>query len=136
MGKFRSSRQTSIQIPFYGESGARQAIGTYCRAGRCPSGYVFLCAQARLLISSYPVEPIVNGTVTGPALSGTLTGGVAFPVFRDGMKIEEPDIVVYGETKAKGSIFATIEGVGNSTEQWTRVVSLSSTFFIFLRLGV
>ena len=43
------------------------------------------------------------------------------------MMIEEPDIIVYGQTNAKGgAFFATLQGVGSAVEQWTRVVSVFS----------
>ena len=70
------------------------------------------------------VEPVApNGTISGSGFTWTVTGGTAFPVFYEGMKIERPDIIVYGNTDKNGSFFATLQGVGSPVDQYVRIVS-------------
>ncbi len=71
-------------------------------------------------------EQILNGTVTGPAINGTITAGLAFPsVYKNGT-IQAPLIEVYGVTDDGVALYIKETGVGSPTGQMTRIVSLNS----------
>ncbi|KAI9718494.1 MAG: hypothetical protein M1828_006677 [Chrysothrix sp. TS-e1954] len=84
------------------------------------------------------IEPITNGTITGSAFNGRISGGVAYPDFYNNMKTEEPDILVYGTSDEGDAFLAILSGVGSSTKQLSRVTvqaggsyaSLNETFIV------
>ncbi|KAK7047378.1 hypothetical protein VNI00_006609 [Paramarasmius palmivorus] len=66
-------------------------------------------------------EPFLNGTVTGPALNGTIRGGVAYPEIYNATGVEFSTANVWGTT-SDGTSFAVQEsGVGTTTRQISRL---------------
>ncbi|KAG8527888.1 uncharacterized protein KY384_006804 [Bacidia gigantensis] len=68
------------------------------------------------------LTPVTGGTITGPALNATVTGGTAYPLFRNKMTVEEPEIIVFGTTDKNGTFFGTLAGVGSPVDQIVRIV--------------
>ena len=69
------------------------------------------------------VEPLLSGTITGPAVNGTITGGLAYPPVLYNQTLQVPNINIYGTTSDGYPFFATELGVGTPSEQITRLVS-------------
>lgn len=103
-------------------------LGEFC-ARSLSFNHEFLFAEINA------VESITSGCISGPGLTATITGGTAFPVFYDGVTIERPDIIVYGNTDKKGSFFATLQGVGSPVDQYVRIVSATVCFAHFWAWG-
>jgi hypothetical protein len=68
-------------------------------------------------------EPILNGTVTGSAINGSITSGLAFPSLLMNGTIETPLIEVYGVTDDGAALYIHATGIGAPTGQVTRIVS-------------
>ncbi|KAK4939349.1 hypothetical protein LTR10_020336 [Elasticomyces elasticus] len=65
-------------------------------------------------------EPVVAGTITGPAVNGTIQGGFAHPsVYNTTMQV--PGIDLYGVTNDNSSFYIHEAGVGLTYEQVTRI---------------
>lgn len=83
-------------------------------------------------------EPITGGTVSGPAINGTVQGGFAHPaVYGNGgaMRRQVPVIDVYGVSDDGESFYIHETGVGSLTAQVTRIVRFFSLFFLFIPLS-
>jgi hypothetical protein len=71
-------------------------------------------------------EPIIGGSVTGPAINGTILGGFAHPSVYSDNTIQVPMIDIYGATEDGQSFYLHEEGIGKPTAQVTRIVSDST----------
>lgn len=67
-------------------------------------------------------EPIINGTVTGPALNATILGGVATPSVYSNGTIQVPVIQAWGLTSDGVSFLINEAGTGMPKGQITRIV--------------
>ncbi|KAJ4373769.1 hypothetical protein N0V83_002508 [Neocucurbitaria cava] len=66
-------------------------------------------------------EPILNGTVTGPAINATVTGGIATPsIYQNGI-IQVPTIQVWGITSEGYGFVINELGIGSPKGQVTRI---------------
>jgi hypothetical protein len=68
-------------------------------------------------------EPIVSGTVSGPAVNGTIQGGLAHPSIYNNETLQVPVIDLYGVTTDGMSFYIHETGVGDPAAQVTRIVS-------------
>lgn len=68
-------------------------------------------------------EAIVNGTVSGPALNGTIIGGLAVPAVYENQTVQAPIIEAYGASKDGVTFRLHEEGIGSPQAQVTRIVS-------------
>jgi hypothetical protein len=74
------------------------------------------------------IEPLINGTVTGPLINGTIIAGFAAPITAAGNNItgktpvQLPQIYFYGITCDGTPFYAHEEGIGPIAGQNTRVV--------------
>ena len=69
------------------------------------------------------LEPITNGTVTGPAINATLFPGLALPAITNNQTLQVPIIELYGVTDDGVPLRLHEEGVGSPSGQMTRIVS-------------
>lgn len=67
-------------------------------------------------------EPITGGTVSGPALNGTIISGFAHPSFYGNGTLQVNIIDVYGVTDDGKSFYINQQGIGFGTKQITRIV--------------
>ena len=72
--------------------------------------------------TTFVVEPITGGNITGSALNGTIQGGVAYPTLVSNQTVQDVTIVIYGVTDDGESFFVRESGVGASNSQVTRIV--------------
>jgi Protein of unknown function (DUF3237) len=106
----RSTLATTPTLPFnftYLFSATLQ-IGT-------PSNYI--AVEGGTLIN----EPIVSGTIVGPAVNGTIQGGFAHPSIYN-TTLQVPVIDLYGVTSDNSSFYIHETGTGTPAEQVTRIV--------------
>ncbi len=69
-------------------------------------------------------EPILNGTVSGPAFNGTILSGLATPAIYENQTLQVATIDLYG-VSSDGYPFRIHEtGVGSISAQITRIVSI------------
>jgi hypothetical protein len=68
------------------------------------------------------VEPITNGTITGPGLNATITGGSAHNIVIYNDTIEMPNINVFGTTDDGEPFYVTQIGIGHPGHQISRWV--------------
>lgn len=107
----RSTLATAPTLPFnftYLFSATLQ-IGT-------PSNYI--AVEGGTLIN----EPIISGTIVGPAVNGTIQGGFAHPSIYN-TTLQVPVIDLYGVTSDNSSFYIHETGTGTPAEQVTRIVS-------------
>lgn len=69
------------------------------------------------------IEPILNGTVTGPALNATLTYSLATPTASDNDTVQVPVINAVGATEDGFPVYIYETGIGTPKGQITRLVS-------------
>ncbi|MCJ1234210.1 hypothetical protein MMC14_002169 [Varicellaria rhodocarpa] len=74
-----------------------------------------------LFLFFYPVEPLLSGTITGPAVNGTIEGGLAYPPVLYNQTLQVPQINIYGTTSDGYPFFASEMGVGSPSDQITRL---------------
>jgi hypothetical protein len=67
-------------------------------------------------------EPITGGTVSGPAINGTIKSGFAHPPIYENGTLQVAIIDVYGTTDDGQAFHIHEEGVGTNPEQVTRIV--------------
>ncbi|KAI9736627.1 MAG: hypothetical protein M1834_000831 [Cirrosporium novae-zelandiae] len=69
------------------------------------------------------IEPIINGTITGPSLNGTIYHSIAYPTaYKIGNEtVQYPEILVYGQSNDGESFLVQEVGVGAGSEQWSRI---------------
>ena len=75
------------------------------------------------------IEPIVNGTVTGPAINATIASGTALPLLYSNGTIQQPIIELYGKTDDDVAFYIHEEGIGVPSAQMTRIVRKSFSYF-------
>jgi len=80
-----------------------------------PSNYIAI--EGGVLVN----EPIVSGTITGPAVNGTIQGGFAHPAVYNST-LQVPGIDLYGVTNDNSSFYIHEAGIGLTYEQVTRIV--------------
>ena len=68
------------------------------------------------------VEPILNGTVAGPAMNATIYPGLALPAVTENQTLQTPIIELYGLTDDGVPFHLHEEGVGVPSAQMTRIV--------------
>jgi hypothetical protein len=73
------------------------------------------------------VEPIMNGTITGPGLNATITGGVAYPSFIYDQTFQIPEINAWGTTDDGEPFFVKESGIGLLSKQISRIVCVVSS---------
>ncbi|KIM84042.1 hypothetical protein PILCRDRAFT_6883 [Piloderma croceum F 1598] len=66
------------------------------------------------------VEPIENGTIIGPGLNATITGGSAHNIVIYDETVEIPEINVFGTTDDGEPFFVTQTGIGHPGHQISR----------------
>ncbi|KAF2717768.1 hypothetical protein K431DRAFT_315520 [Polychaeton citri CBS 116435] len=66
-------------------------------------------------------EPILNGTVSGPAINATIYPGLALPTIINNQTLQLPVIELYGVTDDGVSFHLHETGVGSPSEQMTRI---------------
>ena len=69
------------------------------------------------------VEPITNGTVSGPLLNGTIEPGLALPSIYNNETTQAPIIELYGTSENGIPFRISAAGVGVPSAQMTRIVS-------------
>lgn len=69
------------------------------------------------------VEPIINGTVTGPAINATLGYSLATPAVINNQTTQVPVINAVGTTDDGQPLYIYEEGIGSPSLQITRIVS-------------
>lgn len=70
------------------------------------------------------VEPLAKGTIVGPALNATISGGLAYPTATSNQSLQFPNVVIYGTANDNTTNFLVQEtGVGTGNNQFTRLVS-------------
>ena len=74
---------------------------------------------------SNTVEPTLGGNLTGPMINGTITGGLAYPTLYNNSTIEVAQILVYGVTSDGYPFLVQEAGIGSTSSQITRIVSMS-----------
>lgn len=67
-------------------------------------------------------EPILNGTVSGPYLNGTITAGLAAPAVYNTGTLQVPTIDLYGVTADGDPLRIHETGIGSPSAQITRIV--------------
>jgi len=78
---------------------------------------------------SFPltVEPILNGTIAGPALNATILGDSAVDTLTVNETVTTPLIEIWGRTTPDNvSFFAQATGIGSPGKQFARVVCIYS----------
>ncbi|KAL1306998.1 hypothetical protein AAFC00_005628 [Neodothiora populina] len=63
----------------------------------------------------------INGTISGPLLSGKILGGFAHPSIYYNQTVEQNDIDAYGMTYSNSSFYFHVAGAGSPVGQVTRV---------------
>jgi hypothetical protein len=77
---------------------------------------------------SRTIEPLINGTISGPYLNGTVKSGFAAPITAFGTTVtgdttvQIPEIYLYGVTSDGLPFYIQESGIGPVTGQNTRVV--------------
>jgi hypothetical protein len=69
------------------------------------------------------VEPILNGTVTGPAINATISPSLAMPTIVNNGTLQRPVINAFGTTDDGFPFYLYESGVGSGQAQTTRIVS-------------
>ena len=89
-----------------------------------------ICWPKCLGLSSVVVFPIPSGTIAGPALDATITGGLAYPEFdgKGASAIEVALITIYGNTTDGYPFLAQVLGIGSSKRQSARLVRYAFIF--------
>ena len=70
------------------------------------------------------IEAIANGTVSGPAVNGTIFPGLALPTVTNNGTVQHPLIELYGVTDDGAGFYISERGVGKPQGQVTWIVSL------------
>ena len=68
------------------------------------------------------------GTIAGPALNGTITGGTAFPEILNNQTLDIARLNIYGNTTDGVSFFGQGLGIGTARDQIARIVSLRHNY--------
>ncbi|MCJ1380432.1 hypothetical protein MMC17_003535 [Xylographa soralifera] len=67
------------------------------------------------------IEPISGGNITGPAINGTITSGLAYPPVYNNGTLQVAEILVYGTTTDGYPFFVQEAGIGSNAQQITRI---------------
>lgn len=73
-------------------------------------------------------EPIINGTVTGPAVNATLGYSLATPTVVNNQTTQVPVINAVGMTDDGQPLYIYEEGIGSPSLQITRIVSSTEPY--------
>ncbi|MCJ1235087.1 hypothetical protein MMC14_003051 [Varicellaria rhodocarpa] len=84
------------------------------------------------------IEGVLGGNITGPGLTGTVSGGLVYPVIYVNHTLNEPTLNLYGTTSDGTPFFLTQSGIGTNGDQLSRIqidiggkyASLSSEFIL------
>lgn len=102
--------------------------------------YVFT-AQLNLGTPSKPIpipggvrliEPILNGTVSGPAINATIGYSLATPTATNNATVQAPTINAVGTTSDGFPVYIYETGIGSPSGQVTRIVGFCACRFLFL----
>lgn len=67
----------------------------------------------------------MGGSISGPALNGNITGGVAFPSTFNKGTLQSALITTYGISVDGESFLVQVNGIGTPSDQFASIVSSS-----------